>query len=674
MIRLFPTHLKSIPDRRTAIFCGLISLFSGITALAGWSSDLLTLARIRETYIPMSPDTAFLFVIFGLLLILGGDRTEGKRRTWLVALLWLISFYGLLQFSKFFHHDDFFFERLLFPSTGKLGLLPLARMSPVTGLLFFVAAGAMMIKLLSENRHAVINTSSGLAITVALSGFIASMGYLFNTPFLYGGDVIPLAATTSLGFLALGSGIAALTSTGSIFLQPFTGPNASARLLRGILPIIVALVLIHGVVSRTVIEKFGLNEALFSALLTLLFMFITGAVVIHLSRIVFRHADQADAERHKAEEELYRSRQMLQLILDDIPQRVFCKDLNSRYLWCNMAFARDAGLSGPDQIIGRNDFELPWKNQAELYRSDDLLVMDSGTPKLHYLEPLLTQDGKTNWLQTSKMPLRDNNGQIFGVLGSFEDVTERKIAEEALLIAKNQAEAANRAKDEFLSSVSHELLTPLNGILGFSEILDSSLPMSELEDGDEIRNQLQTIHECGETLLGIITDVLELSRIEAGQFEAVTEKFVPEKLIGAAVETFRFSAGNKRIELDFLPHGLPPVVIGDSRRLKQILFNVIGNAIKFTEKGSVEVIAGLDGTNLVITIKDTGIGIPTDKQPMIMQPFLQADQSNSRKYGGAGLGLSIVFRILKLLGGKIEFTSRTGLGTAFTITFPIKTV
>lgn len=668
-IKIPPSIIKS----RTAILCGLISFFSGIMALVGWGADMMTLARVREFYIPMSPDTAFLFVIFGLLLTLRCDRAEGKKRTWLVVLLGAISCYGLLEFSKLFHSGDFIFEQLLFPSAGKLGTLPLARMSPITGLLFFVAAVAMWFKLAGD-RPAVVNTSSGLSIAVALSGFTATTGYLFDTPFLYGGDVIPLAATTSLGFLALGCGIAALTSRESIFLRTFTGTNASAMLLRGILPIIVVLVLVHGVVSRTVLDRLGLNEALVSALLTLLFMLITGAVVINLSRIIFRHADQADAKRQKAEDELYRSKYMLQLILNDIPQRVFCKDLNSHYLWCNMAFARDAGLNDPSQIIGKSDFELPWKNQAELYRADDLLVMKSGNPKLHYLEPLLTKDGKNSWLQTSKIPLRDHNGDIFGVLCSFEDVTERKIAEETLLIAKNQAEAANRAKDEFLSSVSHELLTPLNGILGFSELLNSTLPLSELEDGDEIKNELHTINECGKSLLGIINDVLELSRIEAGQFESVAEKFFPEKLIGAAVETFRFSAGNKNIALDFFPQRLPQIVIGDSRRLKQIMFNVIGNAVKFTEKGSVEVFAKLDGTNLVITVKDTGIGIPEDKQAMIMQPFLQADQSLTRKYGGTGLGLSIVFRILKLLGGKIEFTSRTGLGTAFTITFPIKTV
>jgi len=243
-----------------------------------------------------------------------------------------------------------------------------------------------------------------------------------------------------------------------------------------------------------------------------------------------------------------------------------------------------------------------------------------------------------------------------------------------MLQAKYEAEVTSRAKDEFISTVSHELLTPLNGILGFSELIAEIIPPQELSNEKEIRSDLHNIHECGESLLRIINNVLELSKIEAGIMDSTMVEFCPAILMTTTLEMFKLNAETKPLSFTFTPQGLPRALFGDIRRLKQILFNLIGNAVKFTEKGSVELLAEWHDGLLIVTVKDTGIGISPEKQKNIFQPFYQADQTLTRKYAGVGLGLTIVYRMLKTLGGSITCQSEPGRGTAFTFTFPAQEV
>ena len=209
--------------------------------------------------------------------------------------------------------------------------------------------------------------------------------------------------------------------------------------------------------------------------------------------------------------QLFRSRQMLQSILDNIPQRVFWKDRNLTFLGCNRAFAMDAGLHDPAEITGKNDFDLAWKESAESYRADDMRVMERESAKLNFDEPQHRPDGSAWWLRTNKMPLRDREGKVIGVVGTYEDITERKRWERKLQAAKEAAEAASRAKSEFLANMSHEIRTPMNGIIGMTELaLDTPL-------NSEQRDYLMMVKDSADSLLTLINDVLDFSKIEAGK-------------------------------------------------------------------------------------------------------------------------------------------------------------
>ena len=249
------------------------------------------------------------------------------------------------------------------------------------------------------------------------------------------------------------------------------------------------------------------------------------------------------------------------------------------------------------------------------------------------------------------------------------DISKRKQAEDRLSAALSAAEAGNIAKTEFLCTMSHEIRTPLNGILGFAGILKEDLPGNVLDS--RVKEYFNVIENSGNTLLEIINDVLELSNIESGQFKEFVEEISPERLIRDCLEMFKFKSREKNIQLKFIPQTLPERVTGDGRRLKQILFNLIGNAVKFTEYGHVEVFAGYSENKLLLCVNDTGIGIPSDKLDKILHPFYQADQSSTRKVGGSGLGLTIVSRMLEKLGGSFHIESVLHHGTSIKVEFPV---
>ena len=392
-------------------------------------------------------------------------------------------------------------------------------------------------------------------------------------------------------------------------------------------------------------------------------------------------------ERKQAEQELQASRTMLQLVLDTIPQRVFWKDCQLNYMGCNPAFARDAKLSHPDEIMGKSDFDLPWQQQAENYRADDATVIATGTAKLGYEEPMKNDEGSPIWLRTSKIPLTNHTGEVIGILGSYEDITERKQAEEELRYTNEQLANANaelaratRLKDEFLANMSHELRTPLNAILGMSEGFQEGV------FGDINQQQakaIATIERSGKHLLELINDILDLSKIESGKLELQLSEVAIIGVCHASLALIKQMALKKHIRLlTDIPDHLGSMQ-ADDRRLRQVLINLLSNAVKFTPEGGTIMLqvwleAGKEGAittgeispHICFCVTDTGIGIAADEITKLFQPFMQLDSSLNRQYNGTGLGLALVKRIVTLHGGTVTVTSQMGEGSCFTVRIP----
>lgn len=378
-------------------------------------------------------------------------------------------------------------------------------------------------------------------------------------------------------------------------------------------------------------------------------------------------------QRKETERALRESKQMLRQILDTIPVRVFWKDENSHFLGCNQPFANDAGLTSPQEILGMNDFEMGWKDQAELYRADDQAVIESGLPKLNYEEPQTTPAGNMIWLRTSKVPLVDASGQVKGVLGTYEDITERKRSEDKIRQLNEeleervrertaQLEAANKELEAFSYSVSHDLRAPLRAIDGFSRILieDHAVNLPE-----ETARLLGIVRNSTQQMGALIDDLLTFSRLSR---QLVSKKEInTRELVRQVLDTLQGEVEGREVEIQI---GELPVCEGDPALLKQVWMNLLSNALKFTleqEKALIQIGCEKRKAEQVYFVKDNGVGFDMQYADKLFGVFQRLHRTG--RFEGTGVGLAIVQRIIHRHGGRVWAESEPNVGAAFYFTF-----
>jgi len=373
-------------------------------------------------------------------------------------------------------------------------------------------------------------------------------------------------------------------------------------------------------------------------------------------------------ERKQGEEALSRERNLLRTLIDNLPDYVYVKDTESRFLIANTGVARLMGVANGRDLLGMSDFDFYPNELAAKYRHDEQEVIRSGQPMINCEETGVDASGNMRWVLTTKVPFRDAVGNVIGVVGIGHDITERKQAEEEMRKAKEGAEAANRAKSQFLANMSHEIRTPMNGVIGMTDLLlDTELTPEQREYADIVRTS-------GQALLTVIDDILDFSRIEARKLVLERADFDLHVLLDHAIEMLAVKAHEKRLALtcEVAPE-TPALLRGDAGRLRQVLLSLVGNAVKFTHRGEVDVRVGIEAEDertatLRLTVKDTGIGIRQDQTAAVFAPFVQADGSHTRRYGGTGLGLAISKELVELMGGRIGVESEENKGSAFWFT------
>ena len=350
------------------------------------------------------------------------------------------------------------------------------------------------------------------------------------------------------------------------------------------------------------------------------------------------------------------------------PVGIFQVDCSGACVYANPTLEGMTGRS-PEELLGDRWVEMADRDKQPRILKEWRNAVRSGNDYQSLLR-IHKPDGQERLLQVRAAHVFDKEGKSFGYVGTMEDVSDRRAVDRALRQAKEAAEAANRSKSEFLANMSHEIRTPMNGILGMTQLaLDSDLP-------PEQRTYLETVKSSADSLLRILNDVLDFSKIEAGKLDLECIEFELRETVGAMAKTVAVRAHDRGLEMAcHIFNDVPNRFLGDPLRLRQVLLNLVGNAIKFTEVGEVVVQVRCetrteDRVLLHFEVRDTGIGIPKEKQDLIFEPFAQVDGSTTRRYGGTGLGLTISSELVQKMGGRIWVDSEPGKGSTFCFEVP----
>lgn len=390
-----------------------------------------------------------------------------------------------------------------------------------------------------------------------------------------------------------------------------------------------------------------------------------GVVIIEANEVFIEGILVDITQQVRIEEELIRQKNLLDLIINNAPVGIWVTGTDGKINIFNQSFSESFGYS--------NEYPFLSPNENDACLKSDRLALDSSRPFITE-EEIILRDGSKRIFSIIKSPLTDSKQKKLGVLGISNDITDRKLYEIELKKAIEKAQEADRLKSAFLANMSHEIRTPLNGVIGFAKYL------RDYHDSiDESRRYLDIICNSADHLLHIINDIIDLSKIDSGQLKINPIPCNLNNLLDGIYSFFYSdirSLNKNEINLR-LSTSLPDkdsIILVDDVRLKQVFNNLLGNAIKFTHKGYVEFGYSLIDNNSHIRffVKDTGIGIPQDKNEMIFERFRQVDDKTTRQYGGTGLGLAISKSLVELLGGRIWFTSKSGEGSVFYFTIPNK--
>jgi PAS domain S-box-containing protein len=373
-------------------------------------------------------------------------------------------------------------------------------------------------------------------------------------------------------------------------------------------------------------------------------------------------------QARRAQKDLADQLRFTRELLDAVPTPIFVKNLAGEFVSVNRAWEEFMALDRT-RVVGRTVIDLEPEKIAERYMAEEREVLEKGRA-VTLEDTLVNAAGALRHTLVAKVPFRKDDGAIAGLIGTFVDMTDVRLAQRQVLEAKEAAEKANAAKSTFLANMSHEIRTPMNGIIGMTQLaLDGPLAADQ-------RQYLELVLSSADSLLEIINDILDLSKIEADRLAIEAIAFSPRDLVAEVSRLLAMRAQQRGLEfVADVDADVPARAIGDPSRLRQVLVNLLGNAIKFTATGyvavSVQRVAG-GRPALRFAVSDSGIGIPPARQAEVFKAFSQADESITRRFGGTGLGLAICARLVALMGGTIELRSQAGAGSTFSFSIALE--
>jgi PAS domain S-box-containing protein len=638
---------------------GITIFITGSLAIIGWLTGMHILSSILPGDLPMAPFTALFFIVFGVLMFFNLFESNNKKiKPYIMTIVVLITIYGLLKFLEYFIHRDLTLDQIVFSGGEKLGNIPLNKMSDYTGLLFFISGIAVLLKYFSKEKQIIVNLMGNLGLLVAFSGFVASLGYTFGSPFLFSGNIIPLAFPSALSFMFLGLGLTALSGENNYFIRKLTGPQASARLLRTILPLLVLENVLGDLLELYISRYYNINQALISASVTLIAIIVSVILTLYITKIIFQSANKAEAERIKAEEALKESLELTRTLLRTIPFAMDIVDEKGTILFQNELLKN---LLGRD-VVGAKCWEI--------YRDDKTQCLDCP------LKPSIkigdTQTNESHDVLGGKIFEIIHTGLMFDgketILEIFHDVTERKQSEMQIKKYAGELELANNTKDKLFSIVAHDLRSPFNSILGLTTLLNEQYETFNDDDKKSILLQLKV---SSETAFELLEDLLAWSLAQREGIKLTPEKIDLHEIICRQMDVFESVANTKNIRIENL---ITPGTFtnADSNMVSTIIRNLLNNALKFTYSGGSITLTSFEKNDKIgVSITDNGVGIEAN---ILENMFKSAETFTTRGTAnekGTGLGLMVCKEFVEINGGEIWVESEEGKGSRFSFTLPL---
>ncbi|MFA4878052.1 MAG: PAS domain-containing sensor histidine kinase [Methanoregula sp.] len=641
--------------------CGILATIIGCLGLTGWILDSRMLTGVQGDYIPMAPNTAVIIILLGLSLY--SLMTWTRHRNIRITITGLAGFsliLSVLTLAGNIAGLDIGVDYLFISTSGNLGQVPVGHMSPVTAACFIFGSISLLLLLAGKKDSAAL---LGTAVTV-ISGIIL-IGYWYGAPLLYGGVVIPVALTTASALEILGIGLVTAAGSASWPVSGISGPSTRAKLLRGLLPLILIVVLGVSWINVMIVGITDSSVVLLSAIVVIISLSAVTLIVSYLSREIGNDIDRARSEQNKAEIALRKSEERLKFALEGSNDGIWDVQMDSGKTYISPRGWEILGYmpgEHPESIPDWNDLVYP----GDLAATNAALsaYIEGQIPVFDVEQRLKTRSGTWKWIRVrGKAVVRDAAGKPLRMTGTHTDITESKQAEVQREMFIKELGQKNAELERITYTISHDLKSPLLTIKWFAEILDND---ARKGDSPERRQDIRRIIESADRMQELLADVLELSRI--GRVVSQPEKISFGTIAREAADMLSGPLTERGFTVEIAPD--LPVINVDRARIREILLSLLENAMKFRGSQPYPVIrigADVSGATPVFFIQDNGAGINPRYLDRVFNLFEKLDPSSP----GTGVGLTIVKRIIEVHGGKIWAESEgEGRGTTFRFTLP----
>lgn len=661
---MFPVYLPLCARiASTAVLC------LGLMTMAGWAFDIPMLRSGFTGLTSMNPGGTALSLIMASLS-LWFMSTKGKDKRMVLAgqicagaVLVIAASYFTCRFMHCDGPDAMLFRDKLDAEEALLGHTN--RMAPNTAAAMAMAGMALMML---DWKMRGLWPSQLLALGGIIIGMSTIMGYAFNAMAMAGvKDYIPMALNTGSCLVLLNMAILCARPRQGL-MSTICSPGTGGLIARCLLPVVIVVPTALGWAYHRAMVSGTLAEPIVMGLFSMTNVLLLAGLIWWIASWL----ESAERERAAAEKMLQASEERFQLAVRGSNDGLWDWDVPNNKLYWSERFKDMLGIYDRDFQPSYEQFK------ARLHPEERTEIIRQLEDHVKFKTPYDTEfrmrreDGEYIWVRARGSSVWDNEGRATRTSGSVTDITDRRLATAEMLRARHNAEAASSAKSEFLANMSHELRTPLNSIIGMTRMLYEDAALN-----DEQREMISITAHSADTLLDIVNDILDLSKVEAGKLELESVTFSLREVTDRIVESILPLSSQKAVEFfyKFGPKNLP-YFTGDPLRLGRVIMNLLSNALKYTHEGSVTLdveCAALDDGHMILRVgvTDTGIGVPENMQARIFEKFIQADTSVTRRYGGTGLGLSISKQIVEMMNGRIGVQSTEGIGSHFWFEIPL---